>query len=228
MHVEKIAGSVSAVGIVLILLIVMWLGLWGPVDLSHLKEWQTLTTGILALVAAGIAYLGATAKVRYDREVLAAENQRRKLALYLKIELALQSLSNKARSLEFNLGDPPVNEDRLVTHEALFAITEPPELEEAWMYLDLFPRETIAEIRNIRNRLRTLADFYNRFKDKVVWRVGADIPIETKLICEELRGLWQSARLVVDSLRPLIWKMAPEMDTEERMTRIYGDEDDGI
>ena len=44
----------------------------------------------------------------------------------------------------------------------------------------------------------------------------------------DLRGVWQSARLVVDSLRPLIWEMAPEMDNEERMTRIYGAEDDGI
>jgi hypothetical protein len=39
---------------------------------------------------------------------------------------------------------------------------------------------------------------------------------------------WTCVGFVVDSLRPLIWEMAPEMDNEKRMTRIYGDEDDGI
>jgi hypothetical protein len=224
MHVEKIAGSVSAVGIVLILLIVTWLGLWGPVDLSHLKEWQTLTTGILALVAAGIAYLGATAKVRYDREALAAENLRRKLALYLKTDLALRFLSRKASKMLVELVQPPSNEDKLVTREA-FAITEPPELEEAWTYLDLFPTKTIAEIRNIRSRLRNLA-LMESGEYKVVWRVDADRPFEIVLLRDELRELSQSAALVVKTLEPLIKEMAPEMDTEEREDTLFGDEGD--
>jgi hypothetical protein len=41
---------------------------------------------------------------------------------------------------------------------------------------------------------------------------------------DELRELWQSAALVVDPLEPLIKEMAPEMDTEEREDRLFGDE----
>jgi hypothetical protein len=223
MNFDRYVGMASAVGIVLILMIVTWLDLWGPIDLSKLEKWQTLTTGILALIAAGIAYLGATAKVRHDREVLEAENLRRKLALYLKIELALRLLSEKAHEMEGVLVFPPINEDRLVTRES-FSITEPPELEEAWTYLDLFPRETIAEIRNIRNCLRKLAVTYNEVgEDKIVWRADTDSPTVIALAQTQLYELWQSASLVVDILEPMIRKMAPEMDTEERIIRLYGE-----
>src|ERR1039458_6802652 len=72
----------TAVGIVLIITMVFWLGLNGPIDINKIKDWQTLITGVLALVAAGGAYWGATAKVRFDREVADGELKRRKLALY--------------------------------------------------------------------------------------------------------------------------------------------------
>jgi hypothetical protein len=62
MKFDTYAGLASAVGIVLILMIVMWLGLWGPINFAKLQDWQTLMTGFMALVAAGVAYWGATAK----------------------------------------------------------------------------------------------------------------------------------------------------------------------
>jgi hypothetical protein len=42
MDFDRYVGTASAVGIVLILMIVTWLGLWGPVDLNSIKDWQTL------------------------------------------------------------------------------------------------------------------------------------------------------------------------------------------
>ncbi|RZN10288.1 hypothetical protein CWO91_13935 [Bradyrhizobium genosp. SA-3] len=215
----------SAVGIVLILMIVTWLGLWGPVDLSHLKEWQTLTTGLLALFAAGIAYLGATAKVRHDREVLALENSRRRLALYLKIEMAFRALARKAHDMQSGLMFPPLDQDKIVDRSTLFAIEEPPELEEAWTYLDLFPREALAEIRAVRSSLRDLVALsevsdqdqfrWGRYDKEPPWIVG-DANVA-------LHQIWQSATLVADALAPLIKRMAPEMDQNERLTRIYGE-----
>jgi hypothetical protein len=58
-------GIATAVGIALILTLVI---VGGREDF-HLKEWQTLATGFLALLAAGAAYLGR------DRE-RAASNRR--------------------------------------------------------------------------------------------------------------------------------------------------------
>jgi hypothetical protein len=132
------------------------LNLWGPIDISELQKWQTLMTGFMAIVAAGIAYRGATAKVRHDREVVEAENKRRKLALFLKIEFAFRQLSEKARNKDAVLTFPPVDVDQEIGRNQL-SVAEPPELEEAWTCLDLFPRELIAEIRNVRNCLRGLA-----------------------------------------------------------------------
>jgi len=54
-------GIATAVGIMLILTLVIV----GAREDFHLKEWQTLATGLLALLAAGVAYLGATANVRH-------------------------------------------------------------------------------------------------------------------------------------------------------------------
>lgn len=219
----------SAVGIVLILMIVTWLGLWGPVELSHLKEWQTLTTGVLALIAGCIAYTGATAKVRQDREIVAVETARRKLALYLKSEIAFRTLAERAHEMQTGLIHPPEGKDKIVDRRTLFAIEEPQELEEAWTYLDLFPREILAEIRAVRISLRELTALSNNYSgwDVFNWRLSADEAPRIILDAYNcLHQIWQSAKLVEQALKPLIKVMAPEMDQNERTVRIYGEPDD--
>jgi hypothetical protein len=227
MNFERYAGMASAVGILLILTLVTWLGLWGPVNLSKLHEWQTLTTGIttgiMALIAASIAYRGATAKVRHDREVLAQEIMRRKLALYLKIEFAFRQLTEEARnkSAQVSFG-PLTGMETIRAHN--FMIDEPTELEEAWTYLDLFPRKIISEIRNVRNCLRKLAKLEVDLDGKgIAWEADRDPHPMIKEAQSLLGGLWHSAALVTEELDPLIDELAPEMDDSERMTRIYGD-----
>jgi hypothetical protein len=228
MGFDRYAGMASAVGIVLILMIVTWLDLWGPINLAELQKWQTLMTGFMALVAAGIAYWGATAKVRHDREVVEAENKRRKLALFLKIEFAFRQLSEKAHEKDAVITFPPIDEDQEIGSKQL-SVAEPPELEEAWTYLDLFPRELIAEIRNVRNCLRGLAALSQEVgDDPVVWPANQDDP--PALIKEaqlQMYTLWQSAGLVAEALDPLINELAPEMDQNERMMRIYGEPSEG-
>jgi hypothetical protein len=228
MNFDRYAGMASAVGIVLILMIVTWLGLWGPINLAELQNWQTLMTGLMALVAAGIAYRGATAKVRHDREVVEAENKRRKLALFLKIEFAFRQLSEKAHDKDAVITFPPIDVDQEISSKQL-SVAEPPELEEAWTYLDLFPRESIAEIRNVRNCLRSLAALSQEVgDDPVVWPANQDDP--PALIKEaqlQMYTLWQSAGLVAEVLAPLINELAPEMDQNERMIKIYGEPAEG-
>jgi hypothetical protein len=213
----------SAVGIVLILTMIIWLGLSGPVDLSHLKEWQTLMASVVALIAAGIAYRGATAKVRYDREIAERDEMRRKLALYLKLELALKQLSETARSLSTRFAFASAVKSHVFSARD-FAIDEPPELEQAWEYLDVFPRHLIAEIRNVRDGLRRLAAIKTDLGDRTVsW--GGDMS-QRPWVIEEGHGLtggvWHSAAVVVEELKPLIQELAPEMDQDERMAKIYG------
>jgi hypothetical protein len=231
MNFERYAGMASAVGIVLILMIVTWLDFWGPIDLSKLEKWQTLiagtTTGFMALIAASIAYRGATAKVRHDREIVAQETTRRKLALYLKLEFAFRQLVETTRHLDvpfmFANGMP----DRTFGAQD-FALSEPPELEEAWASLDIFPRQSIAQIRNVRNSLRKLAAIKADLGDK---RVNSKSHVADKpwIIGEAhslMTNIWNSALFAADDLVPHIRELAPEMDEADKMMRLYGDPSD--
>lgn len=222
MKFDRYAGMASAVGIVLILMIVAWLDLWGPVELSRLKDWQTLIAGMVALIAAGIAYRGATAKVRHDREIVASENMRRKLSLYLKLEFAFRQLADKARSKRPQL----FSFEKRIIAASDFAIEEPPELDEAWMYLDVFPRRSIAEIRNVRNSLRKLAAIGANLGSKRV-HLGHPRDYETpapsiiREVDDLIVGIWYSAAHVADELAPLIQELVPEIEESERLIENY-------
>jgi hypothetical protein len=223
MNFDRYCGMASAVGILLILTLITWLDLWGPIDLSKLQNWQTLMTGIIAMLVALIAYRGATAKVRHEREVLASENFRRKLALYLKIEFAFRQLSEMVRSRDTKFMFSSVGPQTFEASD--FAIEEPPEMEEAWIYLDVFPRQLIAEIRTVRNSLRKLAALKAGLGDKHI-SLTSDVADKPWIIAEAhslLTCIWRSAMLVADDLLPLIQKLAPEMD--DRDIRIYGEPD---
>jgi hypothetical protein len=141
-------GIATAVAIVLILTLIIV----GSRDDFHLKEWQTLIAGLLAIVAATIAYWGATAQVRYLEAAAETEANRRRLAIYLKIEFALRQLAEQARHLDTKFMFGSAFDTMYQAGD--FLLDEPDELEEAWEYLDLFPRTIIAEIRTIRNSLR--------------------------------------------------------------------------
>lgn len=215
------------VGIILILTMSAWLGLWGPLDLSHLKEWQTLMASVVALVAAGIAYRGATAKVRYDREVAERDEMRRKLALYLKVEIAFSQLVETVRSRQGKFIFGPSMEG-VVFSAADFDFEEPPELEEAWTSLDIFPRHLIAEIRNVRSSLRKLTSFKKQIGDRKI-RPSSPIEDQPWLIeqgKEAMENAWQSAAVVVQDLKPLIHELAPEMDENDRFFKLHGEPDE--
>lgn len=209
-------GIATAVAIILILTMIAWLGLWGPADVSHLKDWQTLMASVFALIAAGIAYRGATAKVRYDREIAERDDMRRKLALYLKVEIAFSSqLIQPLRSRQGKFIFGPGQGVSFTAED--FDFEEPPELEEAWGSLDIFPRHLIAEIRNVRSALRKLKSFKAQIGDTTIttWLIerGNDA----------INDAWQSAAVVVEDLKPLINELAPEMHETDRLFKLHGD-----
>jgi hypothetical protein len=218
-------GIATAVGIVLILTLVIV----GARDDFHLKEWQTLATGLLALLAAGVAYLGATANVRHQIAVLERETDRKKLALYSKIEFAFRDLSERAGSVCALFWFGAVGRDTVFSKSSFF-IQEPPEIEEAWEDLNIFPRVIIGEITAVRNSLRSLAKLGDALGDKTILvpqnsdmnAVGYPLQQARTLVDDIRRRAW----LVADDLEPIIKELAPPMDEDERMIRYYGDPSD--
>jgi hypothetical protein len=51
----QLPGAPTIVGLMLIVLIGIWLGVSGPLNLSVLKEWQTLVSATVAATGIGIA-----------------------------------------------------------------------------------------------------------------------------------------------------------------------------
>ena len=69
---KTLPGLPTMAALMLSALITVWLGLWGPIDIQKLKDWQPLMASIIAptivLGAATLAYLAAMAKVNHDRQ----------------------------------------------------------------------------------------------------------------------------------------------------------------
>jgi hypothetical protein len=210
-------GIATTVGLALIATLIIV----GSKDDFHLKDWQTLMAGLLAIVAATIAYRGATAQVQYIKAAAETEANRRRLALYLKIEFAFRLLMEEARHLDtkFMFGAA----FNTVYQVSDFFLDEPDELAEAWEYLDLFPRKIIAEIRTVRNSLRQLTRIHGGIKDAFMVAEGADEPYQVSQARLFINDVNTGCALVVSELEPLIKDLAPPMDENERMFRFYGE-----
>lgn len=214
-------GIATAVGIVLILTLIIV----GSDSALHLKEWQTLAAGFLTIGAAFIAFWGATASVRQTQLLAEIEADRRKLALYTKIEYAFSDLSETVDGISGKFIFGAIAGD-LVFEERDFLVPEPPELEEAWDFLDLFPRPIIAEIRTVRNSLRQLDKIRQKVGDKkILVKEDEKNPYDVDQATGFLESIKQSAALVAAELEPLINRLAPPMDENERMIRYYGEPD---
>jgi hypothetical protein len=88
----RLPGLPTFSALMLSALITVWLGLAEPIDLSRLKEWQTLSAAVVALIAAGIAYLAAMAKVNFDRSVHEGEQRRRNKNVLIRLRYHLEDL----------------------------------------------------------------------------------------------------------------------------------------
>ncbi|SPP92809.1 hypothetical protein [Bradyrhizobium vignae] len=177
MKFDRFVGLGSVVGIILVLTMIAWLGLWGPVDL-----------------------------------------------LYLKVEIAFKQLIETVRSRQSKFTFAPILEnDEFSARDLDFE--EPPELEEAWMSLDIFPRHLIAEIRNVRSSLRKMKSFKAQIGDRTILYKTSD-PANKPWLVEQadnaLNDTWHSAAVVVEDLKPLIQELAPEMDENDRLHKIHG------
>lgn len=142
-------GIATAVGIILILTLI----LVGWRDDFHLKDWQPLIAAFVALAGGALAYRGAMAKVEQDADKNKRELLRRQLGLYLKLDITVRNFRDAAEGAgsKITFGEAG---DRIRVGD--MRLKEPPEIEEAWDNLDIFPRRIIREIASLRESLREL------------------------------------------------------------------------
>ncbi|MBR0871178.1 hypothetical protein JQ633_12475 [Bradyrhizobium tropiciagri] len=126
-----------------------------------LKDFQPALAALIALAAAGIAYLGATHKARSDAKIALREHQRAMLGDRLRLRyevgrimLALKHLEESADKVQLVLQNPnrsPVDEAVIKLYETELDTT--PELDCAWNKLQNYSEETANDIDLLRRRL---------------------------------------------------------------------------
>ncbi|MET3906087.1 hypothetical protein ABID59_000408 [Bradyrhizobium sp. S3.3.6] len=74
----QLPGLPTMAALMLAATITVWLGLWGPLDLSRIEKWQTLTVGVFAicgvLFTASVAVRNVTRQIRIN--ILSREEDR--------------------------------------------------------------------------------------------------------------------------------------------------------
>lgn len=210
-------GIATAVGIVLILALVIV----GSRDDFHLKDWQTLIAGALALSGGTLAYRGAMAKVKQDAEQHTRATLRRQLGLYLKLDIAARNFHDVAKMLEatigfMNSGDKmPVNK---------IDLQEPAEIAEAWDNLDVFPRRIIREIASIREHIRRLDVHLEGLPpDRELMAGEKNSETRLDLIHVEVGLIADACVIIFDGLAEDIERLAPTLPDHERMRALYGE-----
>jgi hypothetical protein len=202
----------------------IWLGIGGPQGFA-LKDWQPLIASFVALGAATLAYKSAMAKVEIDRAEHRREFLRRQLALYLKLDIAIEGFRPEVQTVDARLvfldeGDAiPAKELR---------IKEPLEIAEAWENLDVFPRTLIREIAMIRACIRRLDEILNEVPDDRPLR-GNAMQKDTRLnlIHTKVSAIVDACGLIASGLEPEIDRLAPPIPEQERMLALYGEPDYG-
>jgi len=169
MTFDRYSGMASAVGIILILMIVTWLDLWGPIDLTKLEHWQTLLTGILAIFAACIAYAGTTSTARFYREKDRSELNRKKLGLYLRFKFGVRRMVIEAKRHRTLMNHPYHGGNMrydIRVDDLRFGGFE--EFDEAWTNLNLLPQTVSSNLDQIRDVLRKDRIFLDGVKVEII------------------------------------------------------------
>jgi hypothetical protein len=124
-----------------------------------LKEWQTITASFVALGAATLAYSAAMAKVHFGEKTAQENERRRTLGIFLRFDFAVDVLKYEAESHleETEPPDSPSENSSVAVDE--LALSEMPEIKEAWENLDYFPVELSQAFYSVQNELYNFAQF---------------------------------------------------------------------
>jgi hypothetical protein len=196
--------TISALGAAI--LITVWLGVDGPIELEKLKEWQTLMAAIIApsiaFLAAIVAYKAAMAKVNFDREVHEKTMQRHRRGLMLRLRFALEhNISQGAALLDtINLQSEKGGEVS-VTPQTFAAISTPLELDEAWKDLGLFDALLTNKIAVIKTQFREIEIVRSQWPSDKKWTFKRpDFPEDLSLLAEIDTKLEEHCRNAIELL----------------------------
>jgi hypothetical protein len=150
----QLPGLPTFSALLLATILTAWLGLWGPIDVGKLKDWQTIMAAGIALVAGSLAYKGAMAKVDFDREIAERERISKKLGIFFRLLSVIKTLDEEASHAveEIREFSRSFIASKRLTHFTLM-LPDVAELIEAWDKIDMFPEEAIDGIYLLRNVL---------------------------------------------------------------------------
>jgi hypothetical protein len=146
---------------------------------------------------------------------------RRQLSLYLKLDITVRNFRDAANEREARITfvDPGAS-----ISVGELNLEEPPELEEAWDNLDVFPRHLIREIASIREGLRRLEGLMNGLpydRQIVAGENGSQTRLD--LVHEQIGSIVDSCAVIADGLAPEIERLAPFLPDQKRMLALYGE-----
>lgn len=128
-----------------------------------LKDFQQTFAAAIALTAAGIAYFGVTARIRFDRRAAAQEKAQKKLALYLRFRWEISVIAALADNMNGRIDGiykeiKATNQDqaaiaKLLSQRGYSTLRTTPEIDEAWQNLHLFPATIVEDLQAMRRRL---------------------------------------------------------------------------
>jgi hypothetical protein len=151
-----------------------------------LKEWQTITAAFVALGAATLAYSAAMTKVHFDERTAREAERRKTLGIFMRFEFAVDVLEYEAGNLLEKIDPPQSSSENSSVSVDDLALSELPEIKEAWENLDYFPVALSKEFYEVQNELYNFAQFK---KD----RAGRSFPSEYGMAeheeLGELRGI---------------------------------------
>jgi hypothetical protein len=189
-------------------------------DDFHLKDWQTLIAGAFAVSGGFLAYKGAMAKVTQDGDLARREFLRRQLSVFLKLDITVRNFRDTAMEREQTIV-LTYPDDRISV--GTLRLVEPPELQEAWDSLDVFPRHLIREIASIRERVRRLDVLMDGLPGDAMIRVGErGGQTRLDLVQEQLGGIVEACSVIADGLAPEIERLAPFLPDCDRTLAVYG------
>jgi hypothetical protein len=208
--VAHLPGVATITALMASVLMTVWLGIAGPVNLLGLKEWQTLLAAIIApsiaFGAAVVAYNAAMAKVKFDRKVHEETIQRQRRGLLLRLRFALEHFVNQAGPLSdmVKLQAGPGGKIT-VTAKTLVMTSMPFELEEAWKDLGLFDESLAKEIAEVKTQCREIEFINSLWAIDREWTfVLPDLPGDLELMNDLIHKLEEQCEIVIKLLQSRI------------------------
>jgi hypothetical protein len=147
-----------------------------------LKDFQPAMAALIALGAAVLAYFAAMARINYDRRTAKFERINYRLGLYLRLRLRTLHLRDTASVLGKYVSLAKLTPEQFASDMRAWPQTAP-DLDEAWSHLEVFPKDAIGPLGELRDDHERLSTFANKPPDN---RFNERRPGFVSEICERI------------------------------------------